>query len=244
MPEGQVPDGESLEFRVARLYPPLVLVIELAEAGGELPAAGTGSGGDDERTSGLDVGICAVALVGDYGVDLVGIALGGTVDIHLDPPVLELILISGRRLLIGEHGDDDAVDVDAHARDIVDHALHFAAVGDAVVGAHLVLLDVAGVDAYDEFRLVPELSEQLYLRRLVKPREHARRVQIVEQLAAELEIELVVTRDPLQYLLGLLLHIHLAVKTDLCHLSSPRCLIAPRDARRRLCPPCTPVCPW
>ena len=149
MPEGKVPDGEGLELGVSRLHSPLELVIELAEAGGKFAAAGTGRRRDDEGTGGLDVRIGAIALVRDDGVDLVRIALGGTVQIDLDAAIFQLVFVRKRRLLIAEHSDDHAVDVDAHARDVVDHALHFAAVGDAVVGAHLVLLDVARIDADD-----------------------------------------------------------------------------------------------
>ena len=61
----QVPDGEGLIFGVARADAPLVLVIELAEAGGHFAAAGAGRRDHHDGAAGLDVVVSAQALVGD-----------------------------------------------------------------------------------------------------------------------------------------------------------------------------------
>ena len=57
----------------------LVLVIELRQAGGELARARAGSGDHNERTSGLDKLVLAIAVVGHDQVDVVRIALDGIV---------------------------------------------------------------------------------------------------------------------------------------------------------------------
>ena len=46
--EREVPDREGLELRVARADAALVLMVELAQAGGHLAAAGAGRRDDDE----------------------------------------------------------------------------------------------------------------------------------------------------------------------------------------------------
>ena len=128
------------------------------------------------------------------------------------------MLISHRRLLVGEHGDDHAVDVYPHPGDVVYHAFDFAAVGDAVVGADFVLFDIARIDADDKFRLVAQFLQEFDFRRLVETGQHARGVQVVEKFAAEFEIKLVELGNSFQNLFGLLFHIHLAVKSDFFHL--------------------------
>src|SRR5699024_9748542 len=63
--ERQVPDGEGLELGVAGLDAALVLMIELAEAGGHLAAAGAGGRDDDQAAGGLYVVVFPEALVRD-----------------------------------------------------------------------------------------------------------------------------------------------------------------------------------
>ena len=82
------------------------------------------------------------------------IAFGRTVDINFYASVFKFLLICERALLLGEHRDDDAVDVYSHCGNVVNHSLDFAAVGNAVVGADFVALDCVCVYANDEFRLV------------------------------------------------------------------------------------------
>jgi len=114
--------------------------------------------------------------------------------------------------------DDDAADVEADGAEGVDQAHDVEIVGDAEIAAALVHLDVRGVDGDDDFRLILELQQHLHLAVGLEAGQHARGVIVVEQLAAELEVQLAAEgvhsfEDPL----GLKLEIFFIVKTDLVH---------------------------
>ena len=62
---GQIPHREGLKLGIARRLPPAVLVVELAEAGCHLAAAGAGGGDHHQGAAGLDVVVASVALLAD-----------------------------------------------------------------------------------------------------------------------------------------------------------------------------------
>ena len=59
-------------------------MVKLGKAGGEFAGARAGSGNDDERTSGFNVGIGAVTFVGNDGSDIGRIAFGESMEIGFD----------------------------------------------------------------------------------------------------------------------------------------------------------------
>ena len=70
MPEGQVPDGEGLILGVSRLDPPLVLVIELAQAHGHLAAARAGGGDHHQGAGGLHKFVLSIPPVSYTHLDV------------------------------------------------------------------------------------------------------------------------------------------------------------------------------
>ena len=92
VPEGQIPDGESLEFRIAGFYAVSILVVKLRQAGGQLTASRAGAGYDDERLFRFDAVIGAIALIADDGLHVRRVALGKTMGVNPDPPPLQLVL--------------------------------------------------------------------------------------------------------------------------------------------------------
>ena len=112
MLQRQVPDGEGLKFCVAGLDAAAVLLVQLAEAGGHLAAAGTGSRHHDERPRGLDVFIFAVAFFADDGLDVEGIAGDDVVMVDPDAELAETgeESVGGRLSVV--LGEDDAADVE------------------------------------------------------------------------------------------------------------------------------------
>ena len=78
---------------------------------------------------------------------------------------------------------------------------------------------VREVDADDDLRLVFHLFQKLDLGVLVESRKHSHGVLVVDQLAAELQVEslAVFVVDPLKDVLGLFLKIFFCIKTDLSH---------------------------
>ena len=212
--EGHVPDGEGLELGVTGLVAALALVVKLREAGGELAAAGAGRGDDDDRTLGGDVFVEAVTGFGDDGVDVGGIALGDVMIVDRDAAVLQ----AGAELLgpelAGEAGDHHAADEQAPGAEVVDQLEGVGVVGDAEVGAHLLALDVAGVDAEDDLGLVLEGLQEAELHVRIVAGQAAGGVEVVHQLAAELEVELAVRGGAALDLLRLFLQVLLVVESD------------------------------
>ncbi len=86
--EGERPDREGFKLGVASVDAFFVFVIELGKAGGEFAGAGTRGGNDDEGSCGLDVGIGAVAFVGDNGGDVGGVAFSEGVEVGIDFVIL------------------------------------------------------------------------------------------------------------------------------------------------------------
>jgi hypothetical protein len=79
----QVPDGEGLELGVARRDAALVLMVELAEAGGHFAAAGAGRRHHHQGVGGLDILVFASPsslTMGDVG----GVAGDGVVAVAAD----------------------------------------------------------------------------------------------------------------------------------------------------------------
>ena len=122
----------------------------------------------------------------------------------------------------GVHGHADAAHEQAHALEGVDEAENVEVVGDAVVAAHLAADDVLRADDDDDLGLLLELQQHLQLGVRLKARQHAGGVVVVEQLAAELQIQLAAKLGPPRRdMLRLQLQVLVVVESDL-HLHDPR----------------------
>ena len=187
----KVPDRERLELGIARRHSLLVLVVELAEAHGHLSATRPRSRHDDERTCGLHVVVLPVALLGIDQRHVVRVTLDGVVVVGLYAHLLELCLVRLGAGLAVEVGDHDAADEEAPVLEFRSQTQYIHVVGDAVVGAHLVLLYVIGTDDNDDLRAVAELLEHTQFAVRLEPRQNPARMIVVKQFAAKLQIELV-----------------------------------------------------
>ena len=210
----QIPDRERLELGVARAHTALVLVVELAQAGGHLAAAGAGRSHDDEAARRLDVVVAAEAVVADDARNVGRVVRNDVVAVYADAEHLEPVLEFLRCRLTAVVRDDDAADIEPAALKGVDQAQHIQIVGDAVVAAHLAADDVLGADDDDDLSLLLELQKHLQLGVRLKAGQHAGSVVIVEQLAAEFQIQLIVKLlDALADMLGLHRKIFVVVKS-------------------------------
>ena len=212
MVERQVPDGEALELRVAGDLALAVFVVDLREARRELARPRARRRDDDDGLLGLHVLVPPVAAVGDDRVDVGRIALRLVVVVDPDAAPLELRAeeLHGRLLL--EARDDDAAHGEAERPQVVDELQRVVGVGDAEVGAHLLALDVARIEAEDDLGLVLQRLEKAELHVRVVAGQAARRVEVVDELAAELEVESPVLAGAAANLLGLFLQVLLVVK--------------------------------
>ena len=220
--EGEVPDGEGFKLGVAGLDAAAVLLVELGEAGGHLAAARAGGGDENEGARGLDVIVAAEPVLGDDMLDVGGIALNGIVVVGADALGVEPLLEGDGGGLGGPAGQDHGADVEPDAAEGVDEAEGVLVVGDAQVAADLAGLDIVGVDRDEDFLVGLHLQEHLDLAVRLEPGEHAARVKIVEQLAAQLQVELAAELvDAAHNTLRLHLRILLVVKTDF-HIVPPK----------------------
>ena len=123
-------------------------------------------------------------------------------------------LVDGRAVFVA--GDDDAVDGQFVFAERIDQAHDLQIVRDAVVRPRLVGDDVAGVDRDDDLGVVLHAGQQLDLRVFVESGQHSRRVLVVDQFAAEFQIQPLagVSVDPLQDVFRLLFQILFRIKPD------------------------------
>ena len=164
-------------------------------------------------------------FLADNGAHVGRIARDPVMQIVPHADVVKALYKALHRLLAHVLRDDHRAHQYAHLADQVNEPEHFQIVGDADIRAHFGLFYVGGVDADHDLRFVAELLQQFDLAVYIETRQHARRVKIVEDLAAEFQIKLVVEfGNAFDDVAGLLLHIELAVKTDLTHIAPSRLL--------------------
>ncbi len=131
--------------------------------------------------------------------------------------------------------DADGADQQAAAAKLVAQAQHVVVVGDAKVGTHLVLLDVAGTDGDDNLGVVAQLHQHLQLTIWFKTRQYATGVIVVEQLAAKFKIELVAElRDAFLDVFGLDFEILFVVETVFHKKQILTLEAAPRHASKEM----------
>ena len=218
MAQRQVPDRERLKFGITRAHAALVLVVELAQAGGHLAAAGAGCSHDDEAARRLNVVVAAEAVVADDARDVGRVVRNDVVAVYADAEHLEPVLEFLRRRLTAVVRDDDAADIQSAALKGVDQAQRVVVIGDAEVAAALAALDVVGRDGDDDLCLVAHLHKHAHLAVGGKARQHARRVVVVEEFAAELQIQLAAElTDAFADLFRLHPEVFIVVKADCLH---------------------------
>lgn len=168
-----------------------MFVVELREAGGKFAGVGAGGGDDDEGFAGFNVGLGAVTFVATDGVDVGGVAFCEGVAVGSDAAAFEAVFEFEGVGLVVVSCDDDGCGGEFEGGEMFDEAQKFGFVADAVVSADFLLFDVEGADAEDDFEFVFELDEGFDFAAGVEAGEDARGVEVVEDFAAEFEVELV-----------------------------------------------------
>ena len=142
--------------------------------------------------------------------------------VDLDAEGLELLLVSDRTLLPIEAGEHDGAHIEAIAAERIDETQDIHIVGDTEIPTDLVLLDVAGIDDDHNLRVILQLTQHTDLTIRLKARKHTGCMVIIEQLAAELEIELTAKlRNTLTDMLRLHLKVLIVIKTLFKHRTTP-----------------------
>ena len=86
--------------------------------------------------------------------------------------------------------DHHAVGAQAARARLVDQAERVRVVCNVQIAAPLGMLDVVGVEHQHQFRLLAQLKKHFELAIRLKPRQYARGVIIVEELAAKFQVQL------------------------------------------------------
>ena len=197
-------------------------MVQLAKARGHFAAARAGGGHHHQAAGGLHILVFPKALVAYNQGDVGGVPRDAVVPEHLHPQRLQPLLEGlggGLGVVLGQH---HAAHIQPDAPEGVDEPQHVHVVGDAQISPHLVLLNVRGVDDDEDLRLVLHLQQHLHLAVRHKARQHPGGVEVVEQLPAELQVQLAPkVGDALLDLLRLHPHVFVVVKTDGTHRHTP-----------------------
>ena len=110
-------------------------------------------------------------------------------EIHFDAQSLEAVTVCIGAGLAVVMRDDDTVDHESTAHELVAQTQHIDVIGDAKVAAHLVLLDVNSADDDDNLCHVAQLGEHLQLDVRLETRQNTTRVEVIEQLPAKFQIK-------------------------------------------------------
>ena len=211
----QVPNGERLVLRVAGLDAALVLVVQLRQARGHLARAGAGGRYHHQRVRGFHELVFAVAFRRHDARRVVRVAGDGVVQVAFHAQAFQAMAERLRGGLVLVARDHHAGRGKAHGAEDVQQAQHVLVVGDAQVSAHLVLLDVVGVDGDDDLNVGGHLLQHADLAVGLETRKHARGVVVVEQLSAEFQVQLAAElADSLANMLGLQCQVLVVIETD------------------------------
>ena len=119
-------------------------------------------------------------------------------------------------MLAGILGNYYASDVEAASAELVDQTEYITVVGDAEVTADFVFLNIGCGNRHYDLSLVGELHQHAQFGVRCKARKNAGCVEIVEQLSAEFQIQLVVKLvDAVADMLRLHFQVLLIVKSNL-----------------------------
>ena len=142
--------------------------------------------------------------------------------VDADAKLLEALLdLGGRLVVVCPLSDDDGADVQAALPELVNLTQDLVVVGGAHVGAHLAPSKILGVDGDDDLDLVGQLAQHAHLVVGGETGQDARGVHVVNQLAAELQVELPAELTaPLGDMARLHLDVTITIKTDAVHASS------------------------
>ena len=190
-------------------------MVDLRKTGRELAGPRPRRGDHHDWPLHRHVLVLAVAQLGDDRLHISGIALGDIVVPHADALPLQPLaeLLGGD--LAGVACDHDTAHQKPQQLEVADQLQRVVGIGDAEVRAHLLVFDVAGVDGKDDLGLILERLQQAELHVRVVAGKAARGMEVVHQLAAELQIELAELRRTSADLVALLAQVLLVVETKL-----------------------------
>ena len=171
--ERKVPNGKGLVLGVARLDAALVLVVELGEARGHLAGTRAGGGDDYQGVCGLHELVFAIAFRRDDARRIVWIPGDGVVQVALDAQAVQAMTERQRVGLVLEAGDHHAGGGETHGAEDIQQAQDVFVIGDAQIAAHLVLLDIVGVDGDDDLNVFGHLLQHTDLAVGLKAGQHA-----------------------------------------------------------------------
>ena len=222
MLQGQVPDGEGLKLGIAGIDAPLVIVIQLTQAGSHFAAARAGSRYYDQGMAGLNVVIFAQALIADDMGHIGGISGDGIVPVAADPQLFQPVKESVRRILSAVTGQHHAAHIQPHVPENINQAEDVLIIGDTQIPPHFILLNVPGVDGDDDLHIILQLLKHPDLAVRFKARQYPGGMIVVKQLPAEFQIQLPAELvDPLFDLFRLRSEIFLIVKPNGSHDERP-----------------------
>ena len=187
----KIPDRECLKLRVPGVDAAAPLMVELRETRCELAAQRPWPRDHNDRLSCLDIFICPVSFIAYDNIDIGRIPLCVAVNAHLDSPTLQFVLEEQRRRLVFIACNDDACDFDPPLTEIINKFQRVAVIRDSKIGTHFLSLDVTRVDAEHHLRFIAQLLQQTDLYIGIEAGKNSGGVIIIDQLAAEFEIQLV-----------------------------------------------------
>ncbi len=166
-------------------------MIKLAEAHRHLAAARTGSCDNHQRTHCLHIVVTAETVFRVDESHIVGISFDDAMVIYLDAEALEATTVgvgAGLAVVVGNH---HRTHHETTVHKLLAQTQHVDVVGNAQVAAHLILFNIAGTDDDNDFSDVGKLKQHLQLDVGLEARQHAAGVEVVEQLSAKLQIQLI-----------------------------------------------------
>ena len=190
MIDGQIPNGEGFKLGIACSNPPLVLMIELAQAGGQFAAAGAGGRHHHQFPGGFNVIVLTKALVADDMGSIRRIAGNVIVMIHPDAHSFQTGLESRGHGLTVEPGKHHAGNIQSQLPENINQADHIPVIGDAQILPDFALFNIPGIDGNHHLHLVLHLQQHPQLAVRLKSRKHPGRMKIIIKLTAELQIQL------------------------------------------------------
>ena len=149
-----VPDWKGFELWIACRPTPLVLVIELAEAGGQFTTIRSWRRHDNNLLCRFDVRILAIAFLANNCLYVGRVAFCLPMDINLDSPPFQFMYKDFSRGLVIVSCDNYRVYLEFITSKVINQPEHFHIIGDAKVSTDFILFNISCIEANHHFHLI------------------------------------------------------------------------------------------
>ena len=211
-----IPDWESLKFRIACFDTTFVFVIKLGKAGSHFSASWSRGSNDNQWSCCFDIVILTISFVTYDKGSIVWITRNQIKHINFDSKLLQTFLECVCTFLSCILSDADTSYIKTALCEYFHKAEHIFIISDTKVTSDFILINVSCADYDDDLCLIRKLHQHAQFTVRLKSRKNSGSMVVIKKLAAKFQIKLVTKlADTFPNMFGLHFQILVVVKSYL-----------------------------